>query len=212
MKVGTDGVLLGCWAQGGGRILDIGTGTGLIALIMAQRFAQAQIDAIDIDPQACAQAKENVEASPFAAAVQVNCADMRTLAISQPYDAIVCNPPFFISSLQCPDHRRTMARHADTLSPRDLIGFGHRALADGGTMSVVVPADQASLWVSESVFAGMAIAQMVRIKTTESKPAKRILLALTKDTAVSCQTTEQTLMTGSKKSDWYQSLTADFYL
>lgn len=72
MKVGTDGVLLGAWALGGSRVLDIGTGTGLVALMMAQRFPQSVVDAIDIDEEACRQAAENVAASPFAGSVHVN--------------------------------------------------------------------------------------------------------------------------------------------
>ena len=80
MKVGTDGVLLGAWARGGQRILDIGSGTGLISLMMAQRFPDAQVWGIDIDPDACGQARENVAASPFADRVEIACCALQDLS------------------------------------------------------------------------------------------------------------------------------------
>ena len=80
MKVGTDGVLLGAWAEGGQRILDIGSGTGLISLMMAQRFPEAQVWGIDIDPDACMQARENVAASPFADRVGIACCALQDLS------------------------------------------------------------------------------------------------------------------------------------
>ena len=111
MKVGTDGVLLGAWAEGGRRILDIGTGTGVIALMMAQRFADATVTAIDIDDEACAQARENASASPFANRVSVVHSSVQSFAADflekcsqndslKLFDSIVSNPPFFEQSLK----------------------------------------------------------------------------------------------------------------
>ena len=120
MKVGTDGVLLGSWADGGDRILDIGTGTGLIALMMAQRFDGAHIDCIDIDPKACQQARGNVADSRFSSRINVYHSDVSSFEPPQQYDSIVCNPPFFSESLKCPDEQRSMARHTDSLLPQDL--------------------------------------------------------------------------------------------
>ena len=114
MKVGTDGTLLGAWAKasaGPCRVLDVGTGTGLIALMMAQRYPEALAVAIDIDEKAVFQAQENVTASPFADRIQVLEADVQTFADSEKFDSIVCNPPFFEDSLVCPDPQRTEARH-----------------------------------------------------------------------------------------------------
>ena len=95
MKVGTDGVLLGAWARGGNRVLDIGTGTGVIALMLAQRFPKAKITAIDIAEEACRQAKENVSASPFAHQVQVEHTSLQEFESAERFDCIVSNPPFF---------------------------------------------------------------------------------------------------------------------
>ena len=98
MKVGTDGVLLGAWAEGGTHILDIGTGTGVVALMMAQRFPSANIDAIEIDREAAGQAADNVRCSPFADRVTVTHAALQDFRPSKSYDSIVCNPPYFLNS------------------------------------------------------------------------------------------------------------------
>ena len=128
MKVGTDGVLLGAWADGGQRILDIGTGTGLIALMMAQRFPAAEVTAVEIDEQAAMQACENVAASPFADRVNVIHDDILRYADACAegcFDAIVCNPPFFVNSLKNPDSKRALARHNDNLSFCQLFSIVH---------------------------------------------------------------------------------------
>ena len=123
MKVGTDGVLLGAWAstERCQRILDVGTGTGLIALMLAQR-STASLDAIDIDLDACLQARENIAKSPFANRIQVYQTSLSEYMPDEniKYDLIVSNPPYFIDSLKCPDTKRNLARHTDTLSLPDL--------------------------------------------------------------------------------------------
>ena len=101
MKVGTDGVLLGSWACDKTadeplRILDVGTGTGLIALFVAQRFPNALITAIDIDPEAVEQARENFDASPFGNRLTAIASSLQELESDTKYDAIVCNPLYFV--------------------------------------------------------------------------------------------------------------------
>ena len=124
MKVGTDGVLLGAWAQGGRQVLDVGTGTGLIALMMAQRFNRAQILAIDLESGACQQARINVDASAFRHRVQVEEVSVQHLSqrreMQGTFDAVVSNPPFFVRSLKSQSAARMLARHTDTLSYADL--------------------------------------------------------------------------------------------
>ena len=115
MKVGTDGVLLGSWANGGKRILDIGTGTGLIALMMAQRYTDAIIDAVEIDHDAALQAYENVSNTEFANRIKIVETAIQHHSTQDKYNAIVSNPPFFIDSLLNPNAQRSTARHACTL-------------------------------------------------------------------------------------------------
>ena len=123
MKVGTDGVLLGAWAEGGNKILDIGTGTGLIALMMAQRYPHSIIDAIDIDKGALKDATYNVANSPFSERINIILSSLQSFRLqtdnekqSLLYDAIVSNPPFFINSLKNKVQNRSFSRHTDTLS------------------------------------------------------------------------------------------------
>lgn len=186
MKVGTDGTLLGAWAHGGPTILDIGTGTGVIALMMAQRFAEARVTAIDIDADACQQAEANVAASPFASRVRVRHIALQDFASSDAsqqaddtprYASVVCNPPFFNDSLQSPDRQRTIARHTTTLSYRQLFLSAARLLADDGELSVVIPTECRSALDTEAVISGFFPSRVCAVFTSERKPPRRFLLA-----------------------------------
>ena len=150
MKVGTDGTLLGAWArtscQGDSeksRILDIGTGTGLIALMMAQRYPNAVIKAIDIDENAVCQARENVSVSPFSTRIEVIQADIALFESDESFDAIVCNPPYFTAanSMESPDFQRRIARQTHSLDFKMLVNSVKRLLASKGLFSVVIPTD-----------------------------------------------------------------------
>lgn len=204
MKVGTDGVLLGAWAHGGRRLLDAGTGTGVIALMLAQRFAEGQVTAIDIDEGAVRQAAENVGKSPFADRVTVRQASLQEH--EGEYDAVVCNPPFFISSLKAPDEQRSIARHATTLSYAELMQAAWRLLADGGELSVVVPFDYRKRMEDEATMVGFFPSRVCAVRTTENKPVRRYLLAFRKHP---CRCEKEELTIGSEA---YRQLTGDFYL
>lgn len=204
MKVGTDGVLLGAWANGGKRILDAGTGTGIIALMMAQRYPNAVVTAIDIDEGAVKQAQQNVAQSPFAQQITVL---HNTLQEHQgEYDAIISNPPFFIDSLAAPDEQRNVARHAQTLTYTELMQAAWRLLSDEGELSVVVPFDYRKRMEDEAIFVGFFPSKVCAVKTTERKPAKRYLLSFKKHP---CRCEQEQLTIGSER---YQELTRDFYL
>lgn len=190
MKVGTDGVLLGAWArvEHCRRILDMGTGTGLVALMAAQR-SEAHIVAIDLDADAVEQAKENVAASPWADRIQVYEADVRevegfqfsTFNFQFSFDAILCNPPFFENSLKSPDAARTMARHTDTLSFDELARSAARLLTPEGELSVVIPYDRAhDMTVSAACHGLFATRQTIVVPVEGGKP-KRMLMAFTRE-------------------------------
>lgn len=215
MKVGTDGTLLGAWARGGRTVLDIGTGTGLLALMMAQRFPKVRVTAIDIDAEAVVQARENVEASPFSNRITVVEGDI-TASFSNsstlPFDAIVCNPPYFNDSLTCPDRQRTTARHTTTLSYADLMAVARQLLADDGELSVVIPFDCKARLESEAALAGLFKCRECSVRTTSRKAPRRHLLAFSRHPA-RLEVTEGVLETSpGQRSDWYHELTKDFYL
>ena len=213
MKVGTDGVLLGSWAEGGKHILDIGTGTGLIALMMAHRFPNANIDAIEIDSSAYLQAKENVQSSPFANQIEVNHCSLQTFSENKKsFDSIVCNPPYFVNSLKSNDNNRTIARHSDTLPFNDLLKGAYQLLTSNGHFSLVLPIESYCILEPEAIINGFSINKKVFIKTTPSKQPKRILVELSKTPSAYLSSTEYLQECAGKKSNWYKEITKDFYL
>lgn len=216
MKVGTDGTLLGAWSQasaGPCRVLDVGTGTGLIALMMAQRYQEAQVIAIDIDEKAVFQAQENVSASPFADRIKVLEADVQTFEDSVKFDSIVCNPPFFEDSLVCPDPQRTEARHTVSLGYRQLMESAFRLLKDNGRFSVIIPADCRSRLESEAHLRGFFISRLCSVQTTPKKAPKRYMIEFTKHPVNEIDTTNGILESLPQiRSDWYRELTQDFYI
>ncbi len=219
MKVGTDGVLLGAWAHTGRMMLDIGTGTGLIALMMAQRNEESLIDGIDIDEEAVAQAKENVAASPFASRIRILHGRIQEYQPTEAtlYDSIVSNPPFFHNSLGSPDTQRQLARHTDSLTYRHLFDAVQRLLAPDGCFSVVLPFDCRDSFVDEALLHGMMLSRECGIRTTPRKQPRRYLMefrfASHLDTTGSLEKEEVVLMDDrGGRSEWYQRLTQDFYL
>lgn len=216
MKVGTDGTLLGAWAvleRNDGRILDIGTGTGLMALMMAQRYPEARVTAIDIDAAAVEQANENVQDSPFAERIQVSQADVNAFETLEPYDAIVCNPPYFDKALTCPDNQRTQARHTLTLSYRQLMAAAWRLLSDEGLFSVIIPNDYFQQMESEAHLAGFFQTRIYGVRTVVGKPIKRYLIELRKHPKKELIKKDVMIENAPNlRSEWYQELTKDFYI
>lgn len=216
MKVGTDGTLLGAWACGGGEILDIGTGTGLVALMMAQRFRNADIVALDIDWLACVQAVQNISGSPFSERINVLHNSVQNFADEwqeDKFDSIVCNPPYFVNSLGCPNSQRHIARHTTTLNFHDLFGAVSRLLAVEGLFSVIIPADSLSEFDAAARITGFRCKRRCLVKTVQRKPAKRVMLEYTLDDIGDCQEEEHSLLDNQgQKSEWYSKLTCDFYL
>lgn len=217
MKVGTDGVLLGAWARGGRRILDVGTGTGLIALMMAQRFPDARVDALEIDADAAEQAASNVAQSPFAGRIRVvrtALQDYRLPADSPVlYDAIVSNPPYYPNSLVNPDPRRTVARHDVSLPMPVLLRCSARLLAPEGCISLVCTAQMMKDIIAEAFFLGFRCLRRTVIATREGKNPSRALLELARGGSAD-EVEEHRCLTDKdgNRTEWYDDLTKDFYI
>lgn len=213
MKVGTDGVLLGAWADvvQARRVLDIGTGTGLIALMAAQRSLEAQIDAIDIDDGAVEQAVGNVSESPWKDRIRVWKEDVRTMRSNEEYDAIVSNPPFFTESVYCPDEKRNAARHADGLGFNELLDAVARLLAANGTFSVVLPSNACDAFVSQAALSHLYIHRFTWVHTKATATPKRVLVEFGRDIRVWMED-RLVIMDGGTYSAEYRNLTQDFYL
>ena len=213
MKVGTDGVLLGAWcpitnhkssiANTPFRVLDVGTGSGLIARMLMQRCPEAEVEGIDIDEAAVEQARENGVNAHLSRLQEWN---------GGPYDLIVANPPYFQNSLKNPDKGRQAARHTDTLSYEELIRHSARLLTDHGQLALILPAEAEmevrGLAAAEKLF----LAHVTRVYSKESKPARRVLLCFAKGMS---GLVEDTLVLEDEiggRSAAYSKLTKDFYL
>lgn len=213
MKVGTDGVLLGAWASvEGHRLLDIGTGTGLIALMAAQRNAGATILALDIDRNAVEQAQENVAGSPFQSRIRCIRQDILSFEPEHRFDAIVCNPPFFSEDTLSADQSRALARSNQSLPFERLVAKVAMLLADGGRFSVILPRSEMSTFVGLCMSEGLQLCRRCLVSTTATKPARRVMLTFA-NRPTEC--TEQTIVLsnpdGSRTME-YAELTHDFYL
>lgn len=215
MKVGTDGVLLGAWAdvERARCLLDIGTGTGLVALMVAQRNSQAAIDAIEPEEQAYLDACDNVAASPWRERVSVH-----NVAVQQfkpydhrLYDHILCNPPFFEDSLRSPNLLRSVARHSDTLNFDELIACSRALMTDDGRLSVIIPSDRKSDFLC-SAGAQLHLSRITEVVTRVDSEPKRLLIELTAQLQGPPVRDRLMIRDADGYSEQYRMLTADFYL
>ena len=216
MKVGTDGTLLGAWAQaphGACRILDIGTGSGLIALMMAQRFPEASVVGIDIDPEAVSQARENAMESLFSSRISILEENVVSMESAELFDAIVCNPPYFVDSLTCPDAQRTTARHTVSLTYEALIKTAFRLLKTEGFFSVVIPVESRSMIEAQAALQGFFMTRICQVRTTPQKHPKRFLIEFRKTTDYMIDISDGIIeIEPNVRSPWYQQLTHEFYI
>lgn len=217
MKVGTDGTLIGAWASlpdDCRHILDIGTGSGLIAIMAAQRHPKAQITAIDIDSDCIAQAQENVEACPWSDRIEVHHTSLQEFQPDHKFDAIITNPPYFVDSLLSPDGKRTTARHTATLPFDELVTGVMRLLAPEGTLSLILPPTECDRFLS-AARGELFVTRRCEVWTTPTSQAKRIMTELqTTPPAEPAQSDkiiieEHGVMGYGEK---YKALTKDFYL
>lgn len=218
MKVGTDAVLLGAWAHvaNASRILDIGSGSGIIALMAAQRTPPTtRIDAVEIEEQDAAQAAENFSASPWGDRLHVYVSAIQEFTPPRPpslYDVIVTNPPYFINSQEPPSKRRHEARHTVTLDHGDLLAAAGHLLLPQGTFNVVLPYTEGLQFITLAQQHGFFCSRQYSFRTREGKPIERWLLEFSR--------TERDIESGEillykEKEEWsdsYMALTRDFYL
>lgn len=213
MKVGTDGVLLGAWADcdGAKRILDIGTGTGVIALMLAQRNSQAEILAVEIDETATRRARSNFDMSPWAERLTVeNCA-VQEFKPSEKFDLIISNPPYFVDSLQSPDAKRTTARHTQDLTFEEMDRAVCRLLADSGRFALILPTAEFERYL---VTTRLNLVRRCDMHPTTGAAVKRVMaeFARSKNEAFALENITIEKAQRGDYTDEYRALTKDFYL
>lgn len=153
MKINTDGVLLASLAcdEDFSRILDVGTGTGVIALMLAQAYPKATLMAVEIDEQAAKRAEANFAHSPFSERLNAIHTDFMQLKTTDTFDLIISNPPFYTNSLHNPDERKKLAKHADSQFFENLLSFSSDHLSDEGMLQLIVPAELAEVIASSMI-------------------------------------------------------------
>lgn len=177
MKINTDGVLLGVMveAENPTRILDVGSGTGVIALMLAQRFSDAVVDAVDIDEVAYIRTQENFRQSKFAVRMFALHGDFEV--VNENYDIIVSNPPFYVNALHNPDDRKRLARHADLAFFRRLVRFSKERLSLTGTLQLILPVDLSDDIIRYAEQEDLSLIREVCIQSfVESEPIRKILV------------------------------------
>lgn len=214
MKIGTDSVLLGAWADVGHarRVIDLGAGSGLLSMMVAQRNPDCSITAIEIDPDACLDARENFAAYPDEREFEVVNADAADYMPDEPADLIICNPPYFTSALKSPDAARATARHGAGLLPRTAIELAARWLSSDGLLAMVTPSDDASGLIFTAELNRLHPRRVCMVSQVARKAPTRILWEFSRQDGV-CQ--KQTLAIRGRDGAYtrdYVDLTADFYL
>lgn len=216
MPVSTDGVLLGAWMSLAPKssVLDIGTGTGLLALMTAQRFEDAAISAIDIDQHAIDAATINIEQSPWPDRISLHHGSVLKANFPQKFDAIICNPPYFNSGEQAQQSQRATARHTDSLDHLDLAKRCFEITTDSARASFILPTPEGEGFIKLAQQCGWYLAKRLDVKTTDKKPASRILFELSKDPACEqdLQRESLTIHHQGGYSAAFIALTKDFYL
>ena len=214
MKVGIDGVLLGAWADFDReqRILDIGTGTGLLALMATQR-TNAWVDSVEIEPEAAQEAEANFRSSPWSGRLQLFVTAFQDFETEKKYDHIISNPPFFEDSPKSNDGKRAKARHADSLTLSDLLTKAVGVLEPHGRISMVFPSDKEERLRYLVRTLGLWVTKCARVFPDERKKSHRILVELSRDRQIDLiETIYIRRAETGEYTDQYRQLTKDFYL
>lgn len=214
MKVGTDALLLGAWVDLSGktRALDIGTGTGVLALMCAQRNAELKIEAVELDNSASEQASENFQKSPWRERVRAHHIDFGAFQSKNKYDLLISNPPYFAPDNQTNDASRDQARQQDSLDPNTLFRKAAELAAPSARFALVYPFDQRSELLQAGLENGWFLARSAEVLPAEGLPPKRVLIEFSRTASPLSQAETIVLRNadGSFHAD-YKALTRDFH-
>jgi tRNA1Val (adenine37-N6)-methyltransferase len=215
-KVGTDAVLLGAWVnirENEKSVLDIGTGSGVLALMMAQRTsAGTHIDAVEIEAQDAQQARENFAKSPWNHRISFHNTAVQEFEPGKQFDLIISNPPYFVNSLTPPDEKRSRARHTQYLTSNDLLESVSRLLTTTGRFALILPAAEGLKFVALARQFKLLPLRQTTFRSRLQKPAERLLIELAYEGTPEAASEIILYAEGETWSSDYKKLTADFYL
>ncbi len=217
MKVNTDGVLLACWAshlsQKFTRILDIGTGTGVIALICAQHYTAAHVDAIDVEEEAIYTADYNFKNSLWVDRMSSYLKSLQDFNPSYTYDFVISNPPFFENKYKSENENKNTARHTDSLSFDDIIDFQVKYLNAEGKLAIILPVYESELFIAKAFKKGLYLELKTEVSSSKIKEPHRFLMLFSKQRAKEIKTNRIDIYKGlNEYSEDYKNITKDFYL
>lgn len=215
MKVGTDGVLLGAWTMPSSyphQILDVGTGTGLVAIMLAQRFTRSQIHAIDIDQASAEEAQFNAQSSPWSERLNIAHCALQDYNPSKKYDLIVSNPPYFRNTTQSQDQARATARSNDSLSLEYLVEKSYELLNENGELTFIVPSNEFKTIQSLAEKFNFYISKLCWIKGNHQSPIKRLLISISKQKDILQENSLTIENSRHNYTEEYRDLCKDFYL
>jgi len=218
MKVGTDGVLLGAWANVSGRkrVLDIGTGSGVIAIMLGQRTPKAIVEGVEIDEVSAAQAAENMQAAPWANRLKLHQSSIQDFArqAPEPYDLIVSNPPFFTGGTFSDSDNRSNVRHTVKLPHGDLLSAVRDLLTEKGRFALILPFIEGLRFQEMAATYHLYCTHCTEVKPKADKPVERLLLNFERKEPAKIKQ-DELIIQKEKRNDWtdqYTALTKDFYL
>lgn len=213
MRIGVDAVLLGAWADvSGSRILDIGTGCGVIALMCAQRNPEASVLAIDIDEASVIEASGNFADSPWPSRISAQLTDFLELSVDNRFDLIVSNPPYFNSGVDPKSSVRMQARHEGSLSPAALLQRGSRLLAPGGRIALVLPWLRTDEVLEEASQTGLSLRRRMDVRGSANALFKRSLLEFQAEPCESVVDTLTLEVAPNVPTEEHRNLCKNFYL
>lgn len=214
MRINTDGVLLGAIAakKNPGRILDIGTGTGVIALMLAQRFPYAFVDAVEIDELAAGTAARNAEKAVFSSRLKVMHAAIEDYFPAEQYDLIVSNPPYFVNDLKNPEYRKGVARHADSLFFEEMLKRVDLLLSNDGCFWFILPVKQAEVTISIAAAYGLTPVEITHLHSDETRTEFRQIVCLDYSGAALQHRVLYIYASKGVHTDAYKLLLKDFFL
>ena len=214
MKVGTDGALLGAWSDvsKANNILDIGTGTAIIAMMVAQRNSTAAITAIEIDEKALIDANFNVENCPWTNRIKIIQSSLQEFTPTLKFDSIISNPPFFENSLKSNSRSKIKARHTDSLHYSDILNFASIHLSNIGVLHLILPVENAEKCIETAIEGGFYLKRICKVHPVPNKNAHRFVFELTKNATPTIS--ESLIIETGKRHDYsldYIALTKAFY-
>nr|WP_255478680.1 methyltransferase [Rufibacter sp. XAAS-G3-1] len=216
MKVCTDSCVLGAYAEveTARRILDIGAGTGLLSLMVAQRAPAAQLEAVEIDAAAAQQAQENISASPWAGRVQLHPASLQEFGATQPqpFDVIISNPPFFQASLTSADKAKNLAKHTQSLSFSEIITFAQRFLTPEGKLHILLPPHEARVFEREAQQRGFYTSSTLWLEATPNGKLLRAIHTYSRQTGAPAESTLAIREKDHTYTPAFQELLREYYL